>query len=97
MVTMPTASDQPDYAQLPSITALLDAAQRDERFHSYSKTQITNACRRAVDEGRNAIAGGSAKSVDDPIAHYLSAAHASNTASRGALISRDTRTVNSSE
>ncbi len=75
MVTMPTAHDQPDYAQLPSITALLDAAERDERFHSYSKTQITNACRRAVEDGRSAIANGRSNTVDDPIGYYLSTAY----------------------
>ncbi len=75
MVTMPTAHDQPDYAQLPSITALLDAAQRDERFHSYSKTRITDACRRAVEDRRSAIAKGRSKTVEDPIGYYLSAAY----------------------
>jgi len=72
---MTTTGNQPDYTQLPSITALLDAARHDERFGSFSTKQITDACRRAVDVGRKAIADGRADDIENPVEHYLISAH----------------------
>lgn len=72
---MTTRNTTPNYAELPSITALLAAVGIDPRFRQFSKAQITNTLRDVVNLARHQLSQDTPASTTRDLSRYLDDAH----------------------